>query len=54
MRVGIIYGCIGDRIIHFLEEGIYIQREEQKSIVYIVVNFDPREFVVLHVESNLR
>lgn len=52
MRVGIIYGCIGDRIIHFLEEGIYIQREEQKSIVYIVV--DPREFVVLHGESNLR
>lgn len=37
----------------FLRGGyIYIQREEQKSIVYIVV--DPREFVVLHGESNLR
>lgn len=47
MRVGIIYGCIGDRIIHFVEEGIE-GRVKIVSIVYsdTFVDFDPREFVV--------
>lgn len=35
MRVGIIYGCIGDRIIHFLEEGIYIYRGKSKNRSFI-------------------
>lgn len=35
MRVGIIYGCIGDRIIHFVEEGIEGRVKIDRSFIAI-------------------